>query len=224
MVGTMAAGCFVSNFMDTGIDEIITKLGLALLIGTVIGAEREYKNKSAGLRTIILICVGATLFTMISGIQGAEGETGRIASNIVTGIGFLGAGAILREGFTVTGLTTASSIWVAAALGMAVGAGEYYLALASTLVVLVVLAGFGVIQNTLERFRKTLELHVTFHGSYDLRLEKNMREAGIRFRRLRTIKKEGNAVFHYEIAAPRKKLNKFLKSLNRNASVKSFRY
>src|SRR3546814_7366826 len=89
--------------------EILLKLGFALAIGTIIGAEREYKNKSAGLRTLILICLGSTLFTMISYTLGAESETGRIASNIVTGIGFLGAGAIMREGLTVTGLTTASS-------------------------------------------------------------------------------------------------------------------
>jgi len=210
--------------MEIHIDEIITKLGLSLLIGTIIGAEREYKSKSAGLRTLILICVGATLFTMISSVLGADGETGRIASNIVTGIGFLGAGAIMREGFTVTGLTTASSIWVAAALGMAVGAGEYYLALATTVVVIIVLTGFGVIQEGLERIRKTIELHVTFQGSYDSRLEAMMRDARIKFRRLRTTKKEGNAVFHYEIAAPRKRLNKFLKSLNKNQSIKSYWY
>lgn len=210
--------------MEANIDEIITKIGLALLIGTVIGAEREYKNKAAGLRTLILICVGATLFTMISSILGADGETGRIAANIVTGIGFLGAGAIMREGFTVSGLTTASSIWVVAALGMAVGAGEYYLALVTTGVVMIVLTGFGIIQDVLEGFRKTLQLHVTFEGAYDLRLEEMMRDAKIGFRRVRTIKKEGNAVFHYEVAAPRKRLSRFLKSLNRNPSIKSYRY
>lgn len=210
--------------MEVSIDEIITKLGLALLIGTVIGAEREYKSKSAGLRTLILICVGATLFTMISSVVGASGETGRIASNIVTGIGFLGAGAILREGLTVSGLTTASSIWVVAALGMAVGAGEYYLAMATTVIVLIVLTSFGVIQDVLEHFSKTLELHITFNGSYDLRLEEMMRDGNIQFRRLRIFKKEGNAVFQYELRAPRRRLNRFLKSLNRNPSIKSYRY
>src|SRR5687767_9349330 len=129
--------------MEENIEDALLKLGLALLIGTIIGAEREYKNKSAGLRTLILICLGSTLFTIISTSLGAENETGRIASNIVTGIGFLGAGAIMKEGLTVSGLTTASSIWVTAALGMAVGAGDFYLAIFSTVIVLVVLTLFG---------------------------------------------------------------------------------
>jgi hypothetical protein len=84
------------RIMDEQSVEALTKLGLALLIGTIIGAEREYKNKSAGLRTLVLICLGSTLFTMLSTELGADNETGRIASNIVTGIGFLGAGAIMR--------------------------------------------------------------------------------------------------------------------------------
>ena len=83
--------------MEENIGGVLLKLALALVVGTFIGAEREYKNKYAGLRTLILICLGSTLFTMISSSLGAEGETGRIASNIVTGIGFLGAGAIMRE-------------------------------------------------------------------------------------------------------------------------------
>src|SRR5688500_13497063 len=124
--------------MEERIVDSLLKLGLALLIGTIIGAEREYKNKSAGLRTLILICVGSTLFTMLSAALGADNETGRIASNIVTGIGFLGAGAIMREGLTVSGLTTASSIWVTAALGRAVGAGEYYMAILAAVIVLAV--------------------------------------------------------------------------------------
>jgi putative Mg2+ transporter-C (MgtC) family protein len=109
--------------MNEDIGEVLLELGVALLIGTIIGVEREYKNKAAGLRTLILICLGSTLFTITSESFGASGETARIASNIVTGIGFLGAGAIMREGLTVSGLTTASSIWVTAALGMDVGAG-----------------------------------------------------------------------------------------------------
>jgi putative Mg2+ transporter-C (MgtC) family protein len=212
--------------MDERIVDILVKLGLALLIGTIIGAEREYKNKSAGLRTLILICLGSTLFTIISGSLGAENETGRIASNIVTGIGFLGAGAIMREGLTVSGLTTASSIWVTAALGMAVGAGDFYLAIFATVIVLAVLTLFGFIQPFLERYQKAIELHITFSGSDDpaVDFEKDMKRFHLKFETVKALKKDGQAVFHYEISGPKNKLQLFLKTLNKNKAVTSFEY
>ena len=114
--------------MDSETRDILLKLLVSLLIGAIIGGEREYRNKSAGLRTIILICLGSTLFTILSAKIGDETGASRVAANIVTGIGFLGAGAIMRSGLTISGLTTASTIWVAAALGMAVGAGEFGIA------------------------------------------------------------------------------------------------
>jgi len=194
------------------------------VVGTIIGAEREYKNKSAGLRTLILICLGSTLFTMISSSLGAEEETGRIASNIVTGIGFLGAGAIMREGLTVSGLTTASSIWVTAALGMCVGAGEYYLAIFGTAIVLAVLTLFGFIQPVIERFRKSIELHITLTGDDEAVLEKEMDKFNLRFEKIRTIKKDGDSVFQYEISGPKDQLSLFLRTLNKNSGVKSFEY
>jgi putative Mg2+ transporter-C (MgtC) family protein len=210
--------------MQDHIGDVLLKLGLALVIGTVIGAEREYKNKSAGLRTLILICLGSTLFTIISGSLGAEGETGRIASNIVTGIGFLGAGAIMREGLTVSGLTTASSIWVTAALGMAVGASEYYLAIFATLIVFAVLTLFGYIQPVIERYKKAIELHITYTGEDDRSIEKEMERLKLKFEKVRTIKREGDLVIQYEISGPKDGLNLFLNSLNRNQAIKSFEY
>ncbi|HEY9489626.1 MAG TPA: MgtC/SapB family protein [Chryseosolibacter sp.] len=210
--------------MEENIKDILVKLGLALLIGTVIGAEREFKNKSAGLRTLILICLGSALFTMISGTLGAEGETGRIASNIVTGIGFLGAGAIMREGLTVSGLTTASSIWVTAALGMSVGAGEYYLAISGTLIVLIVLTMFGYIHTMMERYKKAIELHVTYSDWDDSMLEEEMRHFNLAFEKIRTIKKDGDSMSQYDVSGPKKRMELFLKSLNRNQSIRSFEY
>lgn len=212
--------------MDENIGDLLLKLGLALLIGTVIGAEREYKNKAAGLRTLILICLGSTLFTIISSSLGAENETGRIASNIVTGIGFLGAGAIMREGLTVSGLTTASSIWVTAALGMAVGAGEYYLAIFATFIVLAVLTLFGFIQPLIDRYKKAIELHLTFSGEQSsiTDLEKEMSHFNLKFEKIKEIKKEGNSVLHYEISGPKDQMDPFLETLNRNKAIKSLEY
>lgn len=115
--------------------EDLIRLALALLLGGLIGAEREYRSKAAGFRTTIMICVGATLFTMISLRIGGD----RIAANIVTGIGFLGAGLIYKEENRVKGLTSAATVWAVSALGMSIGGGYYDIAL----------AGFGLVMGSL---------------------------------------------------------------------------
>ncbi len=124
--------------------EDFIRLGAALLIGGIIGAERERHKKAVGLRTLILISVGSALFTImsirISALWG--GEAPRIAAQIVSGIGFIGAGVILEERGRVVGLTTAATIWLTAALGMAVGAGEYILAVGATVISIIVLILF----------------------------------------------------------------------------------
>lgn len=124
---------------------------VALLIGALIGAEREYRSKAAGFRTLILICVGSALFTLLSSRLGTDASHDRIASNIITGIGFIGAGVIFKDGVNIAGLTTATSIWVTAALGMAAGAGEFALAILGLVLVLVVLALFERLQLVIDR-------------------------------------------------------------------------
>jgi putative Mg2+ transporter-C (MgtC) family protein len=119
--------------MDS-LEEDLIKLLLAMLLGGLIGAEREYRSKAAGLRTMIMICVGATLITIVS--HKISPETGRIAANIVNGIGFMGAGIIFRADNRVQGLTTAAVVWAVSALGMCLGGGYYALALAGFVVVL----------------------------------------------------------------------------------------
>ncbi|MCU1384043.1 MAG: MgtC/SapB family protein [Acidobacteria bacterium] len=121
----------------------VWRLLLAAGLGAAIGLEREYRQKPAGLRTNILIAVGSALFTIVSlSLTAGAGDQSRVAGQIVTGIGFLGGGAIMRNRDTVHGMTTAATIWVNAAIGVATGSGQYALALfvaALTLVVLVVL-------------------------------------------------------------------------------------
>lgn len=109
----------------------LIKAVCSLIVGMILGAERELKDKAAGLRTITLICLGSTLFTLLSykiGMGSTEDAT-RIASYVVSGIGFLGAGVIFKDGISINGLTTASIIWVAAAIGMSIGFGEFFMAL-----------------------------------------------------------------------------------------------
>jgi putative Mg2+ transporter-C (MgtC) family protein len=127
------------------VTDIIARLLLAAVLGAVIGIEREMKRKPAGLRTNMFICFGSAMFTILSGqlVQGSSGDPTRVAAQIIPGIGFIGAGAILRGSGSVTGLTTAATIFVVASVGMAAGGGMYLLAAFATLVILVALAVLG---------------------------------------------------------------------------------
>jgi len=120
--------------------EIAIKLFLSVLVGGIVGAEREFRDKAAGFRTILLITLGATVFTIISDdLAGLNNDPARVAAGIVTGVGFLGGGVIFKHNGNVTGITTAATIWVAAALGMGIGAGEYATSLAAFAIMMVVL-------------------------------------------------------------------------------------
>jgi putative Mg2+ transporter-C (MgtC) family protein len=133
----------------------LIKLSIAVLVGGVIGLEREFQYKAAGFRTIILITLGSTLYTIFSVSLAAPNDSvTRIASNIVTGIGFLGAGTILREGGRIGGLTTAATIWLAAALGMGIGAGAIDFVLAATVVTLIILLIFPRMVAWIEMIRE----------------------------------------------------------------------
>ena len=131
----------------------IFSIVLAVFLGAAIGVEREFSGKAAGLRTNVLICLGAAVFTIISKRMAGENDSlTRIAAQIVTGVGFLGAGAIIQDRGGVHGLTTAATIWFVASLGMACGAGMYELALILTLLAVFVLIGFRLIQRSLIRY------------------------------------------------------------------------
>ena len=125
---------------------------LAVVCGAAIGFERQLKHKPAGLRTNILICLGAAVFTIISErMAGGQDSTTRIAAQIVTGVGFLGAGAVIQDRGGIHGLTTAATIWLVASIGMACGARLYYLAVLSAVLAIVVLFGLGGIDKYLDR-------------------------------------------------------------------------
>src|SRR5687768_1509955 len=122
--------------------ELVQRLLTAALLGSILGFERELRQKSAGLRTNILIAIGSALFTLMSyelAGDATTGDPGRVAAQIVTGIGFLGAGAIMRTDSGVQGLTTAATVWVNAAVGVAAGGGEFHIAFIATAVTVVVL-------------------------------------------------------------------------------------
>jgi putative Mg2+ transporter-C (MgtC) family protein len=132
--------------------EAFLRLALAAVLGGAIGLEREYHHKPAGLRTNMLIALGSALFSILSVELGAgAGSPDRIAAQVVTGIGFLGAGAILRSGENIHGLTTAATIWVNAAIGMAAGLGSYVVATGAATLTLIVLAILPYIERRFEQ-------------------------------------------------------------------------
>lgn len=118
---------------------IIFRILVSFLLGVIIGIERGISHKTVGFRTLSLVCVGSTGFTLVSIYGFHEVDTARVAAQIVTGIGFLGAGAILHRGYVTKGLTTAAALWVAAAVGMACGSGMFVLAFIMTLLALILL-------------------------------------------------------------------------------------
>jgi len=145
-------------------DESLLRLALAAVLGGLIGVERELREREAGLRTHLLVALGSALFTIVgaygfhafleSGASVVRADPTRIAAQIVTGIGFLGAGAIIRQGFSVRGLTTAATLWVVAAVGLAAGAGYYSVAVITTALVLIALYPLRIIAyRILHRFR-----------------------------------------------------------------------
>lgn len=131
---------------------MLLRLLVALVLGAAIGLERTQRNHAAGFRTMAMVSVGSCLFTLLGDvILGSRTDPTRIAAQVVTGIGFLGAGAILREGGGIRGLTTAATIWVVAAIGMAAGFGFYVLAVGATGLVLVALVTMRVVRPRILR-------------------------------------------------------------------------
>lgn len=138
--------------------EIVFRLILAALLGGLVGLEREVHKRPAGLRTHILVTTGSALIMLVSmygfsglGQEGSGGEPARLAAQVVSGIGFLGAGTILRDGNDITGLTTAASIWVCGGIGLAIGGGYYVGALVTTIIVLFALVSLGFIEKRITR-------------------------------------------------------------------------
>jgi len=147
--------------------DLLGRLALAVLLGGIVGVERELSGKPAGLRTNILICLGSALLMDLSITIGADqgrlGDPARIAAQVVTGVGFLGAGTIMQARGEVVGLTTAATIWVVAAIGLAVGAGHRAEAIAAALLVTLVLTALGWLERWMLSFRRIVTGTVRLH-------------------------------------------------------------
>ena len=200
------------------------KLLVSLLLGALIGAEREYKGRNIGFRTIILITLGSTLFTILSFILGKDSDPARIASNIVTGVGFLGAGAIFRDGASVRGVTTASIIWISAAIGMACGIAQYEFAVMVTITVLLILLGFAGMQKFIDRYNQEMIYKITIANNLELKaeIEQTLRGFKLRYTPLSYTKINDEIILDYEVSGAQTNHEKLVRYLCISTSVKTF--
>jgi len=202
----------------------IGQIIFAFIIGAIIGIEREFRSKPAGFRTMILICVGSCLYTILSK-ESSEVSPDRIASNIVTGIGFIGAGVIFKEGISVNGLTTAALIWITAALGMAIGYHNYPLAIVVSGIVVIVLFILEPVQRFIERFHKVKDYRIKIKDSdqkFRPEVEAFFKNNSLDFRLMKVAKDNNEAVYLYRISAPDRNYSKVEEFLINHKNVSSF--
>lgn len=203
----------------------ILQLLLAVLAGALIGFEREFRDKAAGFRTLILICVGSALFTILSLRLGETSNPTRIAANIVTGIGFLGAGVILRDGGRIVGLTTASTIWLTAALGMGIGGGHVLLSAAALAMVLIVLWIFPLFERRIDRARdtRTFEIVCDLRGEKYEELSEHFSASGLRVISRKVHKGRDHLLSRWEAYGSNEEFEKLAQRLMADAEVREFR-
>jgi putative Mg2+ transporter-C (MgtC) family protein len=198
----------------------LVKIALAVLCGGLLGLERQYKNKTAGFRTIILICLGSAIFTMVAQ------HAGQVANlNIVTGVGFIGAGVIFKDNISVSGLTTAAVIWISAAIGMAVGSGNYGMALVSTVLTLMVLLLFNLLERYIDKVHRDKLFTIVFINADQENLkavEHIIKNNHLKYRPVRVAKEEGCLLIAILVTGHQKNIYKLDEKLLQMPEVKSF--
>jgi putative Mg2+ transporter-C (MgtC) family protein len=204
--------------------DLLLKLALAVVLGGAIGLEREISGKPAGLRTNILICVGAALLTDVSvamtTIPERVGDPSRLAAQIVSGIGFIGAGTIMQARGTVTGLTSAATIWVVAAIGITVGAGLYYEAVSAGALVAIVLAGLGTLEHKLRRARRVLSCTIRAKPGFPpAELESILGLSGVRIMGQRIFDHAEDRVFELKLSGPARQYDIVTEKLLTNEDI-----
>ncbi|MDB5197773.1 MAG: hypothetical protein JWP88_2144 [Flaviaesturariibacter sp.] len=203
------------------IEILIERLLLVIFVGGLIGAEREFRSKSAGFRTMILICLGSFLFTTFSILIG-NSTNDRIASNIVTGIGFLGAGVIFKSDNRINGITTAATIWATAALGMGIADGAYALVLISTALILASLLLLTKLEHWIDRVNQSHTYRIVSAYKEDLlkEYEHLFEECHLRYKRIKRMKRGEDIIGIWIVQGSEKNHNRFTKSMLHHPSVK----
>ncbi len=206
--------------------DIVIKLITAILIGGAIGIERELRSKSAGFRTMILICLGATMYTIFSQYLGQHSSPDRIASNVVVGIGFLGAGVIFRSSSSVTGITTAATIWLTAALGVSIGIGWYSVAIAACFMILVVLFLFSFMDNAIDRINQLREYKISY--PYEEQQQHKYEKLFDQYQlsvKTRSQSKEGNMITgSWMVGGNERNHHAFIEHILKDSSVTAFNF
>ena len=206
--------------------EILGRLLLAALWGGVVGAEREYRSKSAGFRTMTMISMGSCFFTMMSVLIGGTTNPDHIATGIVTGIGFLGAGVIFRGDSRVNGITTAATIWAVAAVGMGIGAGYYFASASASVLILVVLAILPYFENMIDRFNQSKLYSIQFIFSEGKRVgyEQVLKQCNLKFRLAREVKEGNNLSVTWQVEGHAKNHAQFIAVIMKDETAKRFEY
>ncbi len=203
---------------------MLLRLLAAMAAGFLLGFEREMQRKAAGIRTIAIICVSSTLFTIVgSHMPGTTGD--RVASNILTGVGFIGAGVIFRGGFTIDGITTAATIWISAAIGMAIGIGAYGLAGAAVAITLLILWGLSFIEDVITRRRERKYYAIRYQDARlsTAALEQLFREYGIAIKNISTTRCESGLLEgKYELTGTMVRMDQMNTRLLENGAIVKF--
>ncbi|MHB0962943.1 MAG: MgtC/SapB family protein [Gemmatimonadaceae bacterium] len=187
--------------------DLALKLGLAVLMGGAVGLERQIAGKPAGLRTNILICLGSALVMDLSmnlmGPDGRVGDPARMAAQVVTGIGFIGAGTIMQSKGTISGLTSAATIWTVAAIGLTIGAGFYVEGLGATAMVIIVLLVIGNLEHKLLRTQRTVPMTIRAAVETDFAtLDQLMKDSGLKVLDRDTYDHPRDRVFEMRVRGP----------------------
>jgi putative Mg2+ transporter-C (MgtC) family protein len=206
------------------VDVLILRLLLSIVIGGIIGAEREFVSKDAGFRTLMLICLGSCLFTMFSIFIGEGTSPDRIASNIVTGIGFLGAGVIFQQANSVKGLTTAATVWATAAVGMGIGGGYYWVSIGGAALMFIALSLFTHLEEWIERVNqiRSYRIQCNYKEETLAKFEDMFRECKLKFKRDKQTKNGDQIIGAWTVSGSEKNHNNFISRILNDDTVKEF--
>jgi putative Mg2+ transporter-C (MgtC) family protein len=213
------------NFTDIAIADII-RIGAAILAGALIGLERELRDKAAGFRTMVFISTGSALFTILSENLAKDGDTSRMASTIISGVGFLGAGAILRDGLRVAGLNTAATIWLTAAIGMTMGSGEFLFGGMITLAAMLILWVFPPLEHAIDRLIEENTYDIVFPVDFKKleAIQTTLKYMGLKVIYHRHYKKGKDMICKWAVVGSPQAQEKFIQYLLADTEIKEFSY
>ncbi|WP_143310941.1 MgtC/SapB family protein [Chitinophaga vietnamensis] len=214
----------MKHIIDIVTEDQLLKILIAVAVGSALGLEREYKRKAAGMRTMTLICVSSAVFTILSAQLGNPGSPDRVASNILTGVGFIGAGVIFKGDFAIDGITTAATIWIAAALGMAIGMSQYWLVGFSLAGALLVLIAMVYIEKWVAKVNDKRFYVIYFNEDKfpHHQMEDTIRSLGLKHKRLLVAKENGVCEVNYAVHGHRNKMKQLDEFLLQRADINRY--